>query len=80
MYSQACQQRKSAAYWAPLAPAPQATLLLEKVSADHLELDTTTEGDKYVLSIVDHSSRYLQLIELPSKVLKCCYSLAAVYL
>lgn len=56
---QACLQRKGAAYRAPLAAAPQATVPLEKVSASLLELDTTTEGNIYVLFIFVHASRYL---------------------
>ncbi|XP_069979417.1 uncharacterized protein [Penaeus vannamei] len=64
---QACQRRKGPAYRASLAAAFQTTLPLEKISANLLELDTTAEGNRYVLSLVDHDSRYLQLIALPSK-------------
>ncbi|XP_037799853.1 uncharacterized protein LOC119594838 [Penaeus monodon] len=62
-----CQKRKGMAYHAPLAAAPQASYPLERVSADLMELEVTSQGNKYVLAFIDQLTRYVQLIPLPSK-------------
>jgi len=63
-----CQRRKGPAYrQAPMANAPDVNLPLERVSADLMDLHSSTSGNRYVLSIVDHMTRYLQLIPLPCK-------------
>ncbi|ROT65557.1 hypothetical protein C7M84_016467 [Penaeus vannamei] len=62
-----CQKRKGMAYRAPLAAAPQASYPLERVSADLMELEVTSQGNRYVLAFIDQLTRYVQLIPLPSK-------------
>ncbi|XP_037804875.1 uncharacterized protein K02A2.6-like [Penaeus monodon] len=62
-----CQKCKGMPYRAPLAAAPQASYLLERVSADLMELEVTSQGNKYVLAFIDQLTRYVQLIPLPSK-------------
>nr|XP_027235388.1 uncharacterized protein LOC113826699 [Penaeus vannamei] len=62
-----CQKRKGMAYRAPLAAAPQASYPLERVSADLMELEVTSQGNRYVLAFIDQLTRCIQLIPLPSK-------------
>ncbi|XP_063599491.1 uncharacterized protein LOC134775811 [Penaeus indicus] len=52
---------------APMANAPDVHVPLERISADLIDLHSSTSGNQYVLSIVDHLTRYLQLIPLPCK-------------
>ncbi|XP_037783488.1 uncharacterized protein LOC119579649 [Penaeus monodon] len=62
-----CQKRKGMAYRVPLAAAPQASYPLERVSADLMELEVTSQGNTYVLDFIDQLTQYVQLIPLPSK-------------
>ena len=65
---QQCQHRKGAAFRnAPMANIPDVTVPLERVSADLIDLHSSESGHRYVLSIIDHLTRYLQLIPLKSK-------------
>lgn len=63
-----CQHRKGhASKNAPLASAPVVSRPLERVSADLITLPTTPAGNTYVLVLVDHLSRFVELIPLPNK-------------
>ena len=63
-----CQQRKGSAFVrASLSAVPEVSQPLDRVSADLMDLHSSYRGNRYVLSIVDHMSRYLQLIPLPNK-------------
>lgn len=62
-----CQRRKGTQHRAPLATAPQVSALSEKVSADLVDCGQSSSGLRYKLVLIDHLSRYLQLIPLPSK-------------
>ncbi|ROT85852.1 hypothetical protein C7M84_005197 [Penaeus vannamei] len=63
----ACQQRKGVADRAPMEghPLPEAPLV--RVSADLMDLRGSTTGFRYVLSIVDHHTRFIQLVPLCDK-------------
>ena len=64
----ACQRRKgSAQVRAPLSMVESVSEPLERVSADLIDLHSSYKGNRYVLSFIDHMSRYLQLIPLPNK-------------
>ncbi|XP_037780137.1 uncharacterized protein LOC119576524 [Penaeus monodon] len=52
---------------APLASAPEVSHPLERVSADLMQLPRSSRGNLYVLVIVDHLSRFVELIPLPNK-------------
>jgi len=58
---EACQRRKGSPRKAPLAMAP------EKASADLIELGISQAGYRYCLTIVDHLTRYVQIIPLKTK-------------
>jgi len=62
-----CQRRKGTPHRAPLATAPQVSAPFEKVSADLIDCGQSSSGLRYILVLIDHLSRYLQLIPLPSK-------------
>lgn len=63
-----CQRRKGrAGRRAPLAAMPEVTHPMERVSVDLIDLLGSTHGNRYVLAIIDHFTRYLQLIPLPNK-------------
>jgi len=64
---QACQRRKGVAGRAPLAALPEVTQPLERVSADLIDMAGSSSGHRYLLVIIDHYTRYLQLIPLFSK-------------
>jgi len=63
----ACQQRKGVAGHAPMEghPLPEAPLV--RVSADLMDLRGSATGFWYVLSIVDHHTRFMQLVLLRDK-------------
>ncbi|ROT84515.1 hypothetical protein C7M84_022275 [Penaeus vannamei] len=63
----ACQQRKGVAGRAPTEghPLPEAPLV--RVSADLMDLQGSATGFRYVLSIVDHHTRFIQLVPLRDK-------------
>ena len=64
----ACQRRKGAQKrHAHLHSMPEANEPMDRVSADLMDLHQSYSGKRYVLSIVDHLSRYVQLIALPDK-------------
>jgi len=46
---------------------PEVTQPMEGVSVDLIDLQGSTNGNRYVLSIIDHFTRYLPLIPLPNK-------------
>jgi len=46
---------------------PEVTHPMERVSVDLIDLLGSTRGNRYVLAIIDHFTRYLQLIPLPNK-------------
>ncbi|XP_063594944.1 KRAB-A domain-containing protein 2-like [Penaeus indicus] len=50
-----------------MARMPEVSQPFERVSADLLDLQGSNSGNRYVLSINDHLTRYLQLIPLLSK-------------
>ncbi|XP_037781113.1 uncharacterized protein LOC119577612 [Penaeus monodon] len=52
---------------APLASAPEVSRPLERVSADLIKLPQTEKGNLYALVLVDHLSRYVELVPLPDK-------------
>lgn len=53
-----CQQRKCrAGRRAPLASMPEVTQPMERVSVDLIDLQGSTNGNMYVLSIIDHFTR-----------------------
>lgn len=63
-----CQRRKGrAGRRAPLASMPEVSQPMERVSVDLIDLMGSTQGNRYVLAIIDHFTRYLQLIPLPNK-------------
>lgn len=63
-----CQQTKSASalqrQWQELPPVHQP---LERVSIDITEMTPARGGHRYVLTIIDHFSRYVKLIKLRSR-------------
>ncbi|XP_037781874.1 uncharacterized protein LOC119578331 [Penaeus monodon] len=65
---QVCQRRRGELQRRARLQCPgDVTYPLEKVSADLLHLPDSDSGYRYVLSIIDHHSRYLQLIPLASR-------------
>jgi len=63
-----CQKRRgSVKLNAPLSQIPVVTSPLDRISADLMDLHSSYNGNRYLLSIIDHMSRYLQLIPLPNK-------------
>lgn len=63
-----CQRRKGVARGrAPLAATPLATQPFERVSVDLIELPPARNGDKYILSIIDELTRFVQLVPLADK-------------
>ncbi|XP_042858673.1 uncharacterized protein LOC122244760 [Penaeus japonicus] len=65
---QECQIRKGCTTKnEPLASAPEVSHPLERVSADLIQLPRSTRRNLYVLVIVDHLSRFVELISLPDK-------------
>lgn len=64
---EACQRRKGSPRKAPLAKAPDISVPLEKISADLIELGISQAGYRYCLTIVDHLTRYVQIIPLKTK-------------
>lgn len=70
LYVQACetcQRRRGNTQKAPLESLSAAKFPMERVSADITDLGLSTKGFRYVLSIIDHHSRFLQLIPLRNK-------------
>ncbi|ROT61272.1 hypothetical protein C7M84_020944 [Penaeus vannamei] len=63
----ACQHRKGSRERAEMQCRPPPSGPLELVSADLMDLRASVGGYRYVLSIVDHHSRYLQLVPLRNK-------------
>jgi len=62
-----CQKRKGIGRRAPLQHAPEAVHPMERVSADLVDLHSSSSGNRYVLVMVDQLTRYLQLVPLPNK-------------
>ena len=63
-----CQRRSSLRPRnARMQGQPLAKLPLEHVSADLIDLRGSATGHRYVLSLIDHHSRYLQLVPLRNK-------------
>ena len=63
-----CQRRKAVLRGrAPLAAAPLATHPFERVSVDLIDLPPASNGDRYVLTIIDELTRFVQLVPLPTK-------------
>jgi len=63
-----CQRRKTVLRGrAPLAANPLATEPFERVSVDLIELPVANNGDRYVLTIVDELTRFIQLVPMPTK-------------
>ena len=63
-----CQRRKgSTPRHASLKSFPEATHPLERVSADLIDLVGSSTRHRYVLVIIDHFSRFLQLVPLRRK-------------
>jgi len=62
-----CQRRKGTPHRAPLAAAPEVSAPFEKVSADLVDCGLSTAGYRYILVLIDHLTRFLQLIPVPSK-------------
>ncbi|ROT62767.1 hypothetical protein C7M84_019350 [Penaeus vannamei] len=62
-----CQCRKGSAVRVPMQghPPPEAPLVM--VSADLMDLRSSSRGYRYVLSIIDHHTRFLQLARLRDK-------------
>jgi len=63
-----CQRRKGlVSRQAPLASMPDVFQPLERVSADLIDMVPSARGHRYVLVIVDHFSRFLQMVPLVDK-------------
>jgi len=62
-----CQRRKGSPRKAPLAKPPDVSVPLEKVSADLIELGRSEAGYRYCLTIIDHLTRYVQIVPLKTK-------------
>lgn len=62
-----CQRRKAPVVRAPMQGHPPSKAPLEMVSADLMDLRRSAQGFRYVLSIIDHHTRYLQLVPLRDK-------------
>nr|XP_027220496.1 uncharacterized protein LOC113812777 [Penaeus vannamei] len=62
-----CQHQKGSAVRVPMQghPPPEAPLVM--VSADLMDLRSSSRGYRYVLSIIDHHTRFLQLARLRDK-------------
>nr|XP_027228496.1 uncharacterized protein LOC113820359 [Penaeus vannamei] len=69
-----CQRRKAPVVRAPMQGHPPSKAPLEMVSADLMDLRRSAQGFRYVLSIIDHHTRYLQLsngvVERSNRVVK----------
>jgi len=63
-----CQRRKAVLRGrAPLAATPLATQSFEWVFVDLVDLPPAQNGDRYVMTIVDELTRFIQLVPLPTK-------------
>ncbi|XP_069176749.1 uncharacterized protein [Procambarus clarkii] len=63
-----CQGRKGALKaQASLQEFPEISELLDRVGADLIDLHCSLSGNRYVLVLVDHLSRYTTLIAIPQK-------------
>lgn len=63
-----CQRRKAVLKGrAPLAATPLATQLFKRVSVDLVELPPAWSRDRYVMTVVDELTRFVQLVPLLSK-------------
>ena len=62
-----CQRRKGSRNHVEMQGRPPPEGPLELVSADLMDLRASAGGYRYVLSIVDHHSRFLQLVPLRNK-------------
>ena len=63
-----CQKRK----WqgqgtAPLGSFPAVSHPLKRVGVDLIEMTPSYEGNKYILTVIDHFSRYVSAYPLPNK-------------
>lgn len=52
---------------AHLAANPLATKPFERVSVDLIDLTSANNGDKYVLTVIDELTRFMQLVPMSSK-------------
>ncbi|ROT79561.1 hypothetical protein C7M84_001723 [Penaeus vannamei] len=63
----ACQRRKGAIARTPLQSMPDVAEPFELVSVDILSLTPSARGNKYVLVLIDHLTRFVELFPLASK-------------
>ncbi|ROT63020.1 putative armadillo repeat-containing protein 8 [Penaeus vannamei] len=63
----ACQRRKGAIARTPLQSMPDVAEPFERVSVDILTLTPSAHGNKYVLVLIDHLTRFVELFPLASK-------------
>ncbi|ROT67386.1 hypothetical protein C7M84_014540 [Penaeus vannamei] len=63
----ACQWRKGAIARTPLQSMPDVAEPFERVSVDILTLTPSARGNKYVLVLIDHLTRFVELFPLASK-------------
>ena len=52
---------------APLGSFPAVSHPLERVGVDLIEMTPSYEGNKYILTVIDHFSRYVSAYPLPNK-------------
>jgi transposase InsO family protein len=63
-----CQKRKwQGKITAPLGEFPPVSYPLERVGVDLIELSTTHSNNKYILTVIDHFSKYVSAYPLPNK-------------
>ncbi|ROT69999.1 reverse transcriptase [Penaeus vannamei] len=63
-----CQRRNAILKGrAPLAATPLATQPFKRVSVDLVELPPARNRDRYVMTVVDKLTRFVQLVPLPAK-------------
>lgn len=62
-----CQRRKGLTRRAYLEHMPDVTGPFDRVSADLVDLHHSARGNRYVLVLIDHLTRFIQMIALPSK-------------
>jgi len=63
----ACQRRKGAIARTPLQSMPDVAEPFERVSVDILTLTPSARGNKYVLVLIDHLTRFVELFPLATK-------------
>ncbi|ROT71745.1 integrase core domain containing protein [Penaeus vannamei] len=63
----ACQRRKGAIARTPLQSMPDVAEPFERLSVDILTLTPSARGNKYVLVLIDHLTRFVELFPLATK-------------